>query len=132
MGERSFTTTERAQLSSMSRGRIDRAWTSVANEAILSGFRKARLPVIGSDADGESEDRLTEEDTALHLPHELVELLFGSDTEDEGFIGFADAKLGMFECGLLEYAETYSNKPQVVFFWLMLTDLCFQIVTRFF
>lgn len=89
-------------------GRIDRAWTSVTNEAILSGFRKARLLVIGTDADGESEDRLTEEDTVLHLPHELVELLFRSDTKDEEFIGFSDAELRTFECGLLEYVKTFN------------------------
>lgn len=88
-------------------GRIDRAWTSVTNEAILSGFRKARLLVIGTDADGESEDRLTEEDTGLHLPHELVELFFRSDAEDEESIGFSDAKLRTFECGLLEYVKTF-------------------------
>lgn len=88
-------------------GRIDRAWTSVTNEAILSGFRKARLLVIGTDADGESEDRLTEEGTVLHLPLELVELLFRSDTEDEELIGYSDAELRTFGCGLLEYVKTF-------------------------
>lgn len=54
-------------------GHIHQAPTPVISEAILSGFRKARPLVIGSDAEGHSEDRLTEDDTVLRLPPELLE-----------------------------------------------------------
>lgn len=61
---------------------IDQAWNSDTTETILSGFRKTKLP-IKTDADGESEDSLAEEDRAPHLPPTLVELF--SDTQDEEF-----------------------------------------------
>lgn len=54
-------------------GHIHQAPTPVISEAILSGFREARPLVIGSDAEGHSEDRLTEDDTVLRLPPELLE-----------------------------------------------------------
>lgn len=60
-----------SQLLAASLGHIHQAPTPVMSEAILSGFRKARPLVIGSDAQGRSEDGLTEDDTALHLPAEL-------------------------------------------------------------
>lgn len=52
-------------------GHTHQAPTSAISEAILSGFGKARPLVIASDAEGHSEDRLTEDDRALHLPAEL-------------------------------------------------------------
>lgn len=54
-------------------GHIHQAQTSVISEAILSGFRKARPLVIGSDAEGHPEDGLTEDDTVLHLAPGLSE-----------------------------------------------------------
>ncbi|KAJ0055866.1 hypothetical protein NL108_013990 [Boleophthalmus pectinirostris] len=54
-------------------------------ETILSGFRKTRIILTGTDA--ESDD--TEEKVALNLPPEVVELL-RSDTEDEELNGFSD------------------------------------------
>ena len=89
-GEHSFTATGRMRHATFQQvvGWIDKAWTSVTTETILSGFRKAALN--GTDADGESDDSPAEEETALHLPPEMAEL-FRSDTENEDFDGFGDA-----------------------------------------
>lgn len=68
-------------------GWIDKAWTSVTTETILSGFRKAGI--TGTDA--ELDDSPAEEEMALHLRPELTEL-FRSDTEGEEFNGFSDVE----------------------------------------
>ena len=88
-GEHSFTTTGRMRHATFQQvlGWIDKAWTSVTTETILSGFRKAGIIV----SDAESDDSRPEEETALRLPPELAEL-FRSDTEDTEFSGFSDVE----------------------------------------
>lgn len=82
---------QRNRLSIRARTTMDKAWTSVTTETILSGFRKAGLIGTGTDAesDDHADDSHAEEEAALNLPRELAEL-FRSDTEDEEFNGFSD------------------------------------------
>lgn len=51
-------------------GWIGRAGASAATETFLPGFREAGMPVIGSDADGESGDRAWQRRTwhFIYLP----------------------------------------------------------------
>ena len=84
--EHSFTATGRMRHATFQQvlGWIDKAWTSVTTETILSGFRKAGIIVT----DAESDDSPAEEETALRLLPEL----FRSDTEDTEFSGFSDVE----------------------------------------
>lgn len=88
-GEHSFTATWRMHHATFLEviGWIEKTWTSVTTKTILSGFRKARIILTGTDA--ESDNSQAEEEAACHLPPELAELL-RSDAEDEEFNGFRD------------------------------------------
>ncbi|KAK7890943.1 hypothetical protein WMY93_022906 [Mugilogobius chulae] len=88
-GEHSFTATGRLRHATFQQviEWIDKTWTSLTTNTIVSGFRK--VGITENETDVESDDSDAEEEEAPRLPPELAEL-FVSDTEDEEFKGFSE------------------------------------------